>query len=462
MAFPKDFTWGAAAASYQVEGGAYADGKGLSVWDTLCRWPGKVAEGHTGDVACDHYHRYEEDAGLMGEIGLQAYRLSVSWPRVLPEGVGAANEPGLAFYDRLVDALLAHGVEPWVTLFHWDYPHALYCRGGWLHPDSPDWFAEYTGLVVDRLSDRVSHWMTQNEPQCYIGLGHQTGVHAPGVEWPFEDILRATHHSLLAHGKAVQVMRSRARTPAIVGAAPVGVVKMPASNNNDDIEAARAAMFAVTARDCWNNTVFADPMILGSYPADALSLFGDQMPPVSEADLETIRQPLDFYGVNVYHGETVRATGDGGCEPVPLPEGYAITAMEWPVTPDALYWGPRFLHERYGLPIAVTENGMANCDWVQGDGRVRDPQRIDFLCRYLREYGRAIDDGVPALGYFTWSIMDNFEWSFGYKRRFGLVYVDYASGKRVLKDSARWYSEVIASNGACLEAPCEAADWCGG
>ena len=462
MKFPSEFTWGAAAASYQVEGGAHEDGKGLSVWDTLCRWPGKVYGGHTGDVSCDHYHRYEEDAGLMGEIGLQAYRLSISWPRVLPDGVGAVNEPGLAFYDRLVDALLANGVDPWVTLFHWDYPHALYCRGGWLHPESPDWFAEYTGVIVDCLSDRVTHWMTQNEPQCYIGLGHQTGIHAPGVEWPFEDILRANHNSLLAHGKSVQVIRAKARKPATVGAAPVGIVKMPASNGADDVAAAKAAMFAVAERDCWNNTLFADPMILGSYPDDALSLFGEQMPPVSAADLETICQPLDFYGVNVYNGQTVRAAGDGGCELVPLPEGHAMTAMEWPVTPEALYWGPRFLHERYGLPVVVTENGMANCDWVQCDGRVRDPQRIDFMCRYLREFGRAIEDGTPALGYFAWSIMDNFEWSFGYSRRFGMIYVDYANGKRILKDSARWYGDVIGSNGESLTPEGATGDWCGG
>ena len=453
MAFPGNFVWGAAAASYQVEGGAFADGKGLSVWDTMCRWPGKVWEGQTGEVACDHYHRYAEDAALMGQIGLQAYRLSICWPRVLPAGTGAANEAGLAFYDRLIDALLANDVEPWVTLFHWDYPHALYCRGGWLHPDSPEWFAEYAGVVVDRLSDRVTHWMTQNEPQCYIGLGHQTGVHAPGVMWPFEDILRATHHSLLAHGRAVQVIRARAKKTAQVGAAPVGVVKMPASTREADVEVARAHMFSVTGRDCWNNTVFADPMILGAYPEDALSLFGAQMPPVRAAELETICQPLDFHGVNVYHGETVRATEDGGCETVPLPAGHAMTAMEWPVTPAALYWGPKFLHERYGLSIVVTENGMANCDWVQADGRVRDPQRIDFLRRYLWEYGRVIDDGVPGIGYFTWSIMDNFEWSFGYKRRFGLIYVDYESGRRIPKDSARWYSEVIASNGGSLGAP---------
>ena len=450
MTFPNNFTWGAAAASYQVEGAAFEDGKGLSVWDTMCQWPGKIWQGQTGAVACDHYHRYAEDVRLMGELGLQAYRLSICWPRVLPGGTGAVNEPGMAFYDRLVDALLAAGVEPWVTLFHWDYPHALYHRGGWLNPDSPHWFAEYAGHIVDRLSDRVTHWMTQNEPQCYIGLGHQTGVHAPGVEWPFADILQAAHNSLLAHGRAVQIIRAQARQPAIIGAAPVGVVKMPASGSAADIEAARARMFAITACDCWNNTWFADPMILGHYPEDGLALFAEQLPAIAGEDLQTICQPLDFYGVNVYNGETVRAAADGSCEPVPLPIGHPLTAMEWPVTPEALYWGPKFLHERYGLPIVVTENGMANCDWVHSDGQVHDPQRIDFLTQYLRAYGRALADGVPALGYFAWSIMDNFEWSFGYKRRFGLIYVDYVSGRRILKDSAHWYRQLIAANGATL------------
>ena len=450
MSFPSDFVWGAAAASYQVEGAAFEDGKGPSVWDAMCRWPGKVADGHTGEVSCDHYHRYEEDARLMGEIGLQAYRLSICWPRVLPGGTGAVNEAGLSYYDQLVDALLAQGVAPWVTLFHWDYPSALYQRGGWLNADSPDWFAEYTGIIVDRLSDRVTHWMTQNEPQCYLGLGHQTGVHAPGVQLPFADILLACHHSLLAHGKAVQVVRSRARSAPAIGAAPVGVVKMPASSSREDVDAARAAMFSVTSRDCWNNTWFADPMILGKYPEDGLRLFHADLPRMDEGDMEEICQPLDFYGVNVYSGETVRATGEDAWERVDLADGHALTAMEWPVTPESLYWGPKLLHERYGLPVVVTENGMANCDWVHADGQVHDPQRIDFVCRYLREFERAMDEGVVAQGYFLWSIMDNFEWSFGYTRRFGIVYVDYASGQRILKDSAHWYRQVIASNGTAL------------
>ncbi|NET39393.1 MAG: beta-glucosidase [Cyanothece sp. SIO1E1] len=450
MSFPESFVWGAAAASYQIEGGAYADGKGLSVWDMMCRQPGKIWSGNTGDVACDHYHRYQEDAQLMGEIGLQAYRLSISWPRVIPEGVGRVNEQGLAFYDQLVDCLLANGVQPWITLFHWDYPYALYCRGGWLNRDSSDWFAEYAAVIVDKLSDRVSHWMTLNEPQCFIGLGHQSGEHAPGLKLGFADVLLAIHHSLLAHGKAVQVIRSRAKSTPVIGAAPVGVATIPATNRAEDIAAARACMFSVSGKNCWNNTWFVDPMVLGEYPQDGMTLFKAEMPKILTGDMETICQPLDFYGVNIYHGQTIRAKSGGGYAAVPSADGPALTTMDWKVTPDALYWGPRFLYERYQLPIVVTENGMANCDWIHVDGKVHDPQRIDLLTRYLRAYERAINDGVTARGYFLWSVMDNFEWAFGYKQRFGLVYIDYSNQKRVLKDSAYWYKSVITSNGAML------------
>ncbi|NLE45556.1 MAG: beta-glucosidase [Chloroflexi bacterium] len=452
MGFPSDFVWGAAAASYQIEGGAYEDGKGLSVWDMMCRQPDKIWEGNTGAVACDHYHRGREDARLMGELGLQAYRLSTCWPRVLPEGTGAVNPKGLAFYDELVDALLENGVQPWVTLFHWDYPYALFCRGGWLNRDSVDWFADYTGVIVDRLSDRVTHWMTQNEPQCYIGLGHQTGEHAPGLRLGFEEILLATHHSLLAHGKSVQVIRARAKTPPVVGAAPVGVVKMPATTLPEDVDAARTLMFSITGKDCWNNTWFADPVVLGNYPQDGLDLFAEEMPEIRDGDMATICQPLDFYGVNIYNGQVVRADQDGAAV-VQGPDGPPLTTMTWRVSPESLYWGPRFLYERYKLPVVVTENGMANTDWVHLDGKVHDSQRIDFLTRYLRAYRRAIEDGVEGKGYFQWSIMDNFEWAHGYKQRFGLVYVDFATQQRIPKDSAYWYREVIASNGATIEQP---------
>lgn len=450
MSFPKGFVWGAASASYQVEGAAYEDGKGLSVWDMMCRRPGKIWEGNAGDAACDHYHRYQEDVSLMAQIGLMAYRFSVSWPRVLPEGTGEVNEAGLGFYDRLVDTLLENGVEPWVTLFHWDYPYALYRRGGWLNRDSADWFADYAAVIIDRLSDRVSHWMTQNEAQCFVGLGHQTGEHAPGLELGFRDVLLAAHHSLLAHGKAVQAIRVRAKVRPVIGAAPVGVIYVPATERPEDVDSARSATFSVTQKDVWNNTWFADPMVLGAYPEDGVTLFQGEMPEIRDGDMETIRQPLDFYGVNAYYSQTVRAAAGGRWEAVPGPEGPPLTTMGWRVTPEALYWGPRFLYERYGLPIVVTENGMGNCDWIHLDGRVHDPQRIDFLTRYLRAFMRAMDDGVDARGYFVWSVMDNFEWAFGYQQRFGIIFIDYATQRRVLKDSARWYKEVIASNGAVL------------
>lgn len=450
MRFPDGFAFGVATASYQIEGAAYEDGKGLSVWDMFCRKEGTIWQGQSGDVACDHYHRYKEDVGLMREIGLKAYRFSISWPRVLPEGVGAVNEAGLGFYDRLVDELLAGGITPYVTLFHWDYPHDLYCRGGWLNPDSPDWFAEYARVIVARLSDRVKHWMTLNEPQCFIGLGHLTGRHAPGDELGLAEVLRAAHHSLLAHGKAVQAIRAGAKGESLVGFAPVGAPRMPASQDPADIEAARTAMFSAGSRDLWANAFWMDPVFLGRYPEDALASFGTLMPEVRDGDLETISQPLDFFGVNTYSGSYVRAGADGKPQGVGLRQGHPVTAFKWNVTPDALYWGPRFFYERYGLPVVVTENGMSDTDWVSLDGRVHDAQRTDYLHRHLLQIARAIRDGVDVRGYFVWTLTDNFEWAEGFKERFGIIYTDFETQERVMKDSALWYREVIDTWGETL------------
>jgi beta-glucosidase len=450
MSFPSDFIWGAASASYQVEGAFDVDGRGMSVWDMFARKPGAVFSMHNGDVACDHYHRYRDDVALMKQIGLKAYRLSLSWSRILPTGAGAVNEQGLAFYDALIDELLAAGITPFVTLFHWDYPYELYRRGGWLSPDSPDWFADYTQIVVDALSDRVQYWMTQNEPQCFVGLGHYEGIHAPGLKLGWEDILRITHNSLLAHGKSVQVIRARAKTPPQVGAVPVGITAMPQSQSIADIDAARTAMFSLTTRTTWNNTWYTDPMILGRYPEDGMKLFEHAMPRIQADDMKTIAQPLDFYGCNIYHGEYVRAGADGQPQLVETYAGHPITLMKWWVRPEALYWGPKFFYERYKLPVIVMENGLSNSDWVSVDGQVHDPQRIDFTTRYLMALRRASEDGVPVRGYFHWSIMDNFEWAEGYSQRFGLIHVDYQTQVRTLKDSAYWYRDVIASNGGSL------------
>ena len=448
--FPENFAWGAAAASYQIEGAAHAEGKGPSVWDMFCRKPGKVWNGQNGDVACDHYHRYAEDVALMKRIGLKAYRLSVSWPRVLPEGTGVANERGLSFYDRVVDELLKAGIEPWFTLFHWDFPLSLYHRGGWLNRDSAEWFADYTDLVVRRLSDRVRHYMTLNEPQVFIGAGHYEGRHAPGDQLAWREVLRAGHHVLLAHGRSVQAIRASAKKPPRVGFAPVATAVMPASASDADLEAARRATFGITERTAWTNTWWMDPVFRGEYPADGLRVFGDDAPRFPAGDLAIISQPVDFCGVNIYQGTYVRAGKNGEPVLVPHPTGYKLTAFDWAVTPDAMYYAPKFLYERYRKHIVITENGISCRDWISLDGKVHDPQRIDFTERHLLELDRALGDGVPVEAYFHWSFIDNFEWAHGYKHRFGLIFCDYPSGDRTIKDSGEWYAEVIRTNGRSL------------
>lgn len=455
MVFPPNFIWGAATSSYQIEGAALEDGKGLSVWDTFCRQSGKVVDDDTGLVACDHYHRYPEDIALMKTIGLQAYRFSIAWPRVLPAGIGQINQNGLDFYDRLVDRLLEVGIEPWVTLFHWDYPYELYCRGGWLSPDSSSWFAEFTQVIVDKLSDRVSNWLTLNEPQCFIGLGHDQGVHAPGDKLALPEILRAAHNSLLAHGKATQVIRARSKRASKVGFAPVAMAGQPATNSPEDIEALRTFMFSVRDKNIWNNSWWADPILKGCYPEDGLRVYGEAVPAYTAQDMQTINQPIDFYAMNLYSGATVRAGADGKPETVKSHAGHPKTLFHWDVKPEALYWAIRLFHEEYKLPVVVSENGMANPDWIAVDGKVHDPQRIDYLTRYIGAMGRAIEDGATVQAYFHWSLMDNFEWAEGYRQRFGLIYVDYPTGQRTLKDSALWYSQLIQSNGAILRPQAE-------
>jgi beta-glucosidase len=444
MKFTKDFIWGSATSSYQIEGAACDDGGGRSIWDMLGQQPGKIANGDSGKIACDHYHRYKDDVALMAEIGLQAYRFSISWPRVLPDGVGKVNQQGMDFYSRLVDALLEKNIDPWITLFHWDFPYALYCRGGWLNRDSADWFADYTALMVDALSDRVSHWSTLNEPQCFIGLGHQQGTHAPGLKMGLSEVLLAGHNALRAHGKSVQVIRANAKTASVISASQASIISMPASEHADDIEAARQHMFSVRKKEVFNNSWFSDPMILGHYPEEGVNLFAADMPDILPGDLECINQKLDYFGVNIYSGVHVRASENNGFEKAEKKD-LPVTAMGWPITPEALYWGPKYFYERYQLPIVVTESGMANNDTVD-DGKVYDRERIDFLYKYLTEYARAIEDGVPAQGYFLWSLMDNFEWAEGYSKRFGIIHVDYATQQRVLKYSARWYKALIGSH----------------
>ncbi|MFI4897605.1 MAG: GH1 family beta-glucosidase [Phycisphaerales bacterium JB059] len=449
MPVPADFVWGVASSSYQIEGGAGADGRSPSVWDTFCQREGAVFNGESGETACDHYTRYEEDAQLIADLGASAYRLSIAWPRVLPEGLGRVNEKGLAFYDRLVDALLARGVQPWITLYHWDHPQAIQDLGGWMSRESGDWFAEYAGAVVARLSDRVSHWMTLNEPQIFLGLGHIDGAHAPGLKLSRKESLQASHHALLAHGKGVQAIRANASGDAHIGWAPVGDVVAPIDDTPASIDAARQLMFTIRQTEgnwAFNNPWFADPVVLGHYPEEALKTFAGDTPEIRDGDLEIISQPIDFYGMNTDTAARARM-GPDGPELVEFEPGFPRTAFGWPVVPEALYWGPRFLIERYKLPIYVTENGLASMDWVGLDGKVNDPGRIDFLARYLGQLERAIADGVDVRGYFQWSILDNFEWAEGYKMRFGLVHVDYQTLERTPKASYWWYRDVIARGG---------------
>lgn len=447
MSFPKDFLWGTATSSYQIEGAVSEGGKGPSIWDDYAKEPNRIQDGSNGDVACDHYHRFREDVKLMADMGIKNYRFSICWPRVLPEGTGKVNAEGIKFYSDLVDCLLGNGIRPFVTLYHWDMPSALHRRGGWLNDDMPEWFAEYTRVVAEALGDRVKDFLTINEPQCIIGLGYGNGEHAPGVCYPERDIVRMIHNLLKSHGRSVQVLRET--VPGVrVGYAPCANPGIPASNDPADVEAARKAYFAVNMLT-WNVSWFSDPVCLGTYPEDGLRRYGQYLPEGWEKDLELIHQPLDYYAQNIYQGTKWRAKGEN-VEMVDVPAGHPRTSMGWPVTPEALYWGPKFLCERYHLPLIITENGMGCHDAVCLDGQVHDPNRIDYVNRYLLALRRAIDDGADVRGYFYWSFFDNFEWAFGYQQRFGLVHVDYQTQVRTPKDSCRWYKTVMERNGENL------------
>ena len=452
--FPPDFVWGAATAAYQIEGAWNRDGKGQSIWDEFTRQPGRIFENHTGDVACDHYVRWKTDVGLLRALGVKAYRHSLAWSRILPAGTGKVNAKGLAFYDRLVDTLLEADITPWVTLYHWDLPLALQQRGGFLNRDFVAWFGDYATLVAKKLGDRVNHWITINEPQVVTGLGLQDGVHAPGLKLPYADCLLAAHHVLMGHGRAVQAIQAHAKGEQKISLANCGAVALPATNQPHDIEAARRMYFAATAPTMWNISWWADPIILGRYPEDGVQAHAAAMPRIQAGDMELISQPIDYLAHNCYNGYPVRADAKGAPERVPggWGPGNPRGTLPWlEISDDALYWAARFQTERYKLPLVFTENGLCNTDFVHLDGAVHDPQRIDYLNRYLGGMRRAIADGVPVAGYFYWSLLDNLEWAEGYKDRFGLVHVDFQTQRRTPKDSYYWYRKVIESNGATLE-----------
>lgn len=446
MGFRKDFVWGAATSAYQIEGASSEDGKGTHIWDVFCREPGRIFGGHSGVTACDHYHRYREDVRSMKELGLTGYRFSLDWTRILPDGTGRVNEKGVDFYNRLIDALLEAGIEPYITLFHWELPYALYKRGGWLNRDMADWFGDYAAVAARAFGDRVTHFFTMNEPQCFIGLSYLRGEHAPGLRSPLRDTFEMAHNALRAHGSAVRALRANAVQPLTVGYAPTCSMTYPETESEDDIQAAREHLFAMPEADnwTWNVAWWSDPVLLGRYPEEGLRRYEPYLPRISGDDMKLISEPIDVYAQNIYNARCVRMGADGRPQEAERPADFPRTVMGWPITPEALYWGPKFLQERYGKPIYITENGISCRDSIAPDGSVHDPERIAFLGSYLHALRRAADEGVDIRGYFHWSLMDNFEWTCGYRERFGLIYVDYETQKRIWKDSAYWYRDVIA------------------
>ncbi len=437
LQFPEGFLWGTATASYQIEGAVSEGGRGESIWDRFSHTPGMVENGDTGDLACDHFHRWEEDLELMADLGVKAYRFSIAWPRVMPYGRGEVNHEGLEFYDRIVDRLLELGIEPYPTLYHWDLPQALENEGGWTVRSTAEAFVEYADLVIGELGDRVANWMTLNEPWCSSVLGYMAGHHAPGRRSVPEG-LAAAHHLLLAHGLTVGRVREHGIS--------LGIVlnqnwMVEASNHPSDVAAAQLS-------DQQMNRWFMDPVLGGDYPEAAVEAYGWDRGPVLDGDLEVISGPVDFIGLNYYTRELVRShlidESDRSDAIMPGPE---FTEMGWEVQPDGMTEMLVRLSAAFDGPIYVTENGAAYPDRIGAGGRVDDQDRISYLDRHLRAARKAIERGVDLRGYFLWSLLDNFEWAFGYSKRFGIVRTDYETQARIPKASYDWYRGVIERNG---------------
>lgn len=446
MSFRKDFAWGVATASQQIEGGYREGEKGLSIWDVFSHEPGRIRDGKNSDVACDHYHLFKDDVKLMRSLGIKAYRFSISWSRIFPEGVGKICEDGVRFYSELIDELLKNGIEPYITLFHWDYPYALYKKGGWLNDESVEWFKQYAEKIVELYSDRVTYFITFNEPQCFIGQGYLEAVHAPGVKLPYKDVFQMAHNVMKAHGAAVIAMRKAAKRPIKIGYAPTCSANYPATDSPEDIAAAKKSLFGcqeLSEYVMWNVSWWSDPVMLGKYPEDGLELYKEFLPEITDEDLKLMHQPIDFYAQNIYNGKEIKAGENGEPVAVERPKDAPVTALGWPITPKCLYWAPIFFTERYGLPFYLSENGTSVNDVIAEDGGVHDNERIKFLSDYLAELERSADAGADIRGYFLWTFMDNFEWAQGYIPRFGLVYTDYETQKRIPKDSAYWYKKYI-------------------
>lgn len=451
MSFKNDFIWGAATASYQVEGAYLDDGKGLNIFDTFCKIPNNIANNDNGDVACDHYHHFKEDVSLMKKIGLKAYRFSISWARILPDGTGKVNPAGIKFYSDLIDELLKNNIEPFITLYHWDMPLALDKLGGWRNPEIVRWFANYAKVIAENFSDRVKNFFTINEPQIIVGLGHQEGVHAPGLKLTAPELLEVCHNLLKAHGAAVIALRTFGKQKLNIGFAPCGSMNIPETNSPEDIDAARRSMFEFDDPSFAPHSIswYNDAVILGHYPEREFKICEPFMPKITDSDMKLISQPIDFLGHNIYWGMTI--SGKSG-KPIAVKhaDDHKNKPHDWPVTHDCIYWGTKFLYERYRTPIIISENGKSCLDIVSPDGCVHDEERISYLKGYLKCLKKSASEGNDIIGYFVWSLLDNFEWAYGYKERFGLIYIDYASQKRILKDSSFFYGDIIKSNGEIL------------
>lgn len=439
--FPSNFTWGVATAAPQIEGAAFTDGKGESIWDRYARRPGAIHDGDTLEVACDHYHRYAEDFALMRSMGVRHYRLSLAWPRIFPDGDGALNQAGLDFYHRLFDAMAAAGITPWVTLFHWDLPQALEDRGGWTSPVTVAAFARYADTVVQAFGSKVKNWITLNEIRCFTVLAYGFGGKAPNRKVTPAQLNQTYHHALLCHGQAVRAVRQFGGAGARVGLTDNSDICMPVTETAADIAAART----------WyaqRNEHLLGAIYGGGYSAAYLARCGADAPRVAPGDFALISAPTDFLGLNLYTGTFVRAGRNGAAEELPLPAHYPKADSPWlHLAPQVMYWGTRLAQEAYGVEeIYVTENGCGYNDEPVVNGEVIDLHRREFLRAHLRELRRAVADGVPVAGYFLWSFMDNFEWEDGYQRRFGIVHVDFATQQRTPKLSAHYYARVIADN----------------
>lgn len=450
--FRDDFVWGVASSACQVEGRDPEDGAGATIWDTFAEGD-NISDHSNAYVSCDHMHRYHEDYKLMRLLGVRAYRFSVSWARLMPEGTGHVNEKAVALYRDMISEMKRNGITPYLTMYHWELPQTLQDKGGWLNEEIIDWFGEYARVVAENFSDLCEYYFTLNEPQCFVGFGYLLGIHAPGEKLSLKESFQVVHNVLRAHGRAVINLRKYAKQPIQIGYAPTCGVAYPYSEKPADIEAARRKFFSLNEPNenwTWNVVWFSDPVFLGRYPEEGLKKYKEYLPKITKEDMELISQPLDFIGQNIYTGYMVRAGVGGEPEYVGHPIGLSKTANDWPVTPECLYWGARFLYERYKLPLYITENGMSCHDIVSKDGRVHDPNRITYLDQYISALQQAGDDGVDVSGYFEWTFLDNFEWSRGYTERFGLVYVDFQTQKRIVKDSAYWYQKVMETNGAIL------------